>query len=335
MANTIKLKRGLSANIASAPLVEGEVALTTDTLELYTRKDNQNVKLTQKGESGVYIGTEAPTDSDINVWIDPSGDGENFIAQYTEMPTASGELVGKIVQYIGAYDGTYQDGSFYECITSPETSGEYAWVKITDNGCIYSAITSTKASLMVFTPGETDYQWSSHTAIGGAITYVNKAKEQGITQLDITFYKYGDASNTSCSFLVSRFRINPQTNAAISATCARAISIAYNAHGEFSTEYAVVTKCTSTLDLWYRDTTDKYFRMSLNFNGLKNATHAYLAKDNTVEFTPTEDYNPATKKYVDDAIAAGGGGGSATALSGTTAPTDDIGNVGDIYIMYD
>lgn len=78
MANTIKLKRGLSANIASAPLVEGEVALTTDTLELYTRKDNQNVKLTQKGESGVYIGTEEPTDPDINVWIDPSGDGAQY-----------------------------------------------------------------------------------------------------------------------------------------------------------------------------------------------------------------------------------------------------------------
>ena len=26
----------------------------------------------------------------------------------------------------------------------------------------------------------------------------------------------------------------------------------------------------------------------------------YLAKDNTTEFTPTNDYNPATKKYVDD-----------------------------------
>lgn len=26
----------------------------------------------------------------------------------------------------------------------------------------------------------------------------------------------------------------------------------------------------------------------------------YLAKDNSTEFTPTEDYNPATKKYVDD-----------------------------------
>lgn len=28
----------------------------------------------------------------------------------------------------------------------------------------------------------------------------------------------------------------------------------------------------------------------------------YLSKDNTTEYTPTEDYNPATKKYVDDSI---------------------------------
>ena len=31
-----------------------------------------------------------------------------------------------------------------------------------------------------------------------------------------------------------------------------------------------------------------------------------LMKDNAMEFTPTADYQPATKKYVDD--AAGGGG---------------------------
>lgn len=42
MANTIKLKRGLSANIASASLVEGELALTTDTHELYTVGENNN-----------------------------------------------------------------------------------------------------------------------------------------------------------------------------------------------------------------------------------------------------------------------------------------------------
>lgn len=38
-----------------------------------------------------------------------------------------------------------------------------------------------------------------------------------------------------------------------------------------------------------------------------------LMKDNATVFTPTADYQPATKKYVDD--AAGGGGGVQIVLS--------------------
>ena len=38
-----------------------------------------------------------------------------------------------------------------------------------------------------------------------------------------------------------------------------------------------------------------------------------LMKDNTTAFTPTADYQPATKKYVDD--SAGGGGGVQIVLS--------------------
>lgn len=46
---------------------------------------------------------------------------------------------------------------------------------------------------------------------------------------------------------------------------------------------------------------------------LSDATYAcekdvYLATDNTTAFTPTGDYNPATKKYVDDAVANAGTG---------------------------
>lgn len=76
MANTIRLKRGLSNNVTSASLIEGELALTTDTLELYTNNGTENVKLTQKGESGVYIGETEPTDPDVNVWIDTTGESD-------------------------------------------------------------------------------------------------------------------------------------------------------------------------------------------------------------------------------------------------------------------
>ena len=45
MANTILLKRGLSTNINSTVLAVGELAITTDTHELYVGTNSGNVKL--------------------------------------------------------------------------------------------------------------------------------------------------------------------------------------------------------------------------------------------------------------------------------------------------
>ena len=48
---------------------------------------------------------------------------------------------------------------------------------------------------------------------------------------------------------------------------------------------------------YWNDSTRKEFQLS-----------NYLAKNNTTSYTPSGDYNPATKKYVDDAVAGAGGG---------------------------
>ena len=67
----------------------------------------------------------------------------------------------------------------------------------------------------------------------------------------------------------------------------------------------------------------------LYWDGVKNVS--FLPTDNGWSYTPTRDYNPATKKYVDDTVAAAGGGsGSAfdpakyLAIDNTTeyTPTD-------------
>ena len=47
-----------------------------------------------------------------------------------------------------------------------------------------------------------------------------------------------------------------------------------------------------------------------------------LMKDNTTAFTPTEDYQPATKKYVDDSS----GGGVQIELSATQPTTLNVGD---------
>lgn len=45
MANTIKIKRGLSSNIDNTTLAQGELAITTDTNELYVGKANGKEKI--------------------------------------------------------------------------------------------------------------------------------------------------------------------------------------------------------------------------------------------------------------------------------------------------
>jgi hypothetical protein len=71
----------------------------------------------------------------------------------------------------------------------------------------------------------------------------------------------------------------------------------------------------------------------LTADGFNQASIKYLTTNNTVEYTPTGDYHPATKKYVDDAVAANAGP-SVVMLS--QAQYDALGNniaPGTLYII--
>ena len=63
-----------------------------------------------------------------------------------------------------------------------------------------------------------------------------------------------------------------------------------------------------TVSSIYKFSEDQPYLSSIyNPNGAypeSNYSHSSLALDNAHEFTPTKDYNPATKKYVDDSIAS-------------------------------
>jgi hypothetical protein len=53
--------------------------------------------------------------------------GKQDIIQYSTIPTAASSLVGKIIQYVGATNGSYTNGYFYKCV---ENSGSYTWENI-------------------------------------------------------------------------------------------------------------------------------------------------------------------------------------------------------------
>lgn len=54
---------------------------------------------------------------------------KNDIFQYETMPTASEELVGKVVQYIGETTSSYIKGYFYECVSDEQIPATYSWVQ--------------------------------------------------------------------------------------------------------------------------------------------------------------------------------------------------------------
>lgn len=68
----------------------------------------------------------------------------------------------------------------------------------------------------------------------------------------------------------------------------------------------------------------------------KADTSAVLTKTNTISYTPSADYHPATKKYVDDAVSSAGGGNViAMAQSEYDALDDDTKNDWKLRIITD
>lgn len=257
MANTIRLKRGLSSNVTSASLIEGELALTTDTLELYTNNGTENVKLTQKGESGVYVGSERPTDDSV-IWIDPTGTANKG---YT-------------------------------------TLGFNTYAIWADSSTSYSRDES--------------------------LIEINKAYRDYLNKQPFMIIAMRNGNDQLCGIFTG-FYSNSTTWYSNGST----VTFASTAGSDDTSIETQRTYLTATIS----EGTITSFNITYNTQSID---YLSTTKDYTTAYTPLYDGSPATKKYVDDAVAAGGGGGgSATALSGTTAPTDDIGNVGDIYIMYD
>lgn len=105
MSNKIKLKRGLSSKINSVVLDDGEIALTTDTNKLYSKKG-------EIAPNNVYVGTSEPSNGNIECWINPNASFD---------PTAY-------------FNKIYPVGSIYMSVSPTEPSILFGgtWTKIED-----------------------------------------------------------------------------------------------------------------------------------------------------------------------------------------------------------
>lgn len=68
-------------------------------------------------------------------------------------------------------------------------------------------------------------------------------------------------------------------------------------------DFILCARNTDTLFILILGGTDKY-KYTKSTKTLEKSLYGYLKIGNTQEYTPTNDYNPATKKYVDDKVAS-------------------------------
>lgn len=109
MANTLKIKRGLKADISKLTLVAGELAVALDTQELYVGDNEGNVKIVKGGASGAVESADKLT--------------------VARTITAIGDATGST-----AFDGSQNVEMALELATSGVTAGTYSKVTVDAKG---------------------------------------------------------------------------------------------------------------------------------------------------------------------------------------------------------
>lgn len=175
MANVIKVKRGLSADLSKANLQAGEIAFTTDTKKLYISNtdepinNNTTYAISKSGSTITLTGsdgsTTSVTDSDTKVTVDSalSSTSTNPVqnkvinaalankANTSAIPTKTSQLTNDSGFKTTDNNTTYtltQDSTDGHKITLTPSSGTATTITIPDNNTTYSAATQSAAGLM-------------------------------------------------------------------------------------------------------------------------------------------------------------------------------------------
>ena len=109
MANTIRIKRGLKADLAKMTLLAGELGIALDTQELYVGDENGNVKIIKGGASGAVASADKLT--------------------VARTISATGDATGSVV-----FDGSQNVEMALELANSGVTAGTYTKVTVDAKG---------------------------------------------------------------------------------------------------------------------------------------------------------------------------------------------------------
>lgn len=222
------------------------------------------------GETSASIKTKYESNENTNAFTDGEKTKLAGVEENATADQTGGEIVNAINTQLGSTDWQSGGGGGSEVndLTSIVT-----WANVPDTNITESSVTQHESALSIAASQVTDFdaEVSNNTSVAAntaKVSYTDAAKVAGIEAgADVT-----DTTNVTAAGALMDSEV---TN--------------LNQVKNFdSSDYASASHTHTHIDISDYDT-------------------ELSGKENTTSFTPTADYHPATKKYVDDAIVGGGG----------------------------
>lgn len=228
----------------------------------------------QIGDTNIDF-SEYYTKTEIDNMIDDT------LKQYDTMPEATAANEGQIVQYIGDTNQYYNNSYFYISTEDPDNPGEYIWEQTN-------------------VQDETDLS-----------NYYTKTE---VDQLSVTFKPYPNGFNTTGTtqqFLQSIRSLNLPAGSAYLGTISTSDMpdvVWSNAEVEVyvyprNVIYCVMRSADASPYQWECNSYEYRGWEAIDKTAKDYVDANFLSKTNTTSYTPSGNYNPATKKYVDDSIS--------------------------------
>lgn len=293
-------------------LKKGNITISGLGVEGYSPSAN----VSQSGDTTTITITDKTGTTTANIDLSNKQD----IIQYETLPTASASNEGQIVQYIGIDTNDYTNGYFYKCV---EDSGSYSWENVevqqaseAEEVIVFSSSDDASTKILKaqqlidclknnnYIPRMFYYDNSgSHEVIysGNALTSYTTNIYLAVSYYDNYTDKY---YGTPKFYYKGRIRITLQDY--VVANAYYQFNSDYNREFNLLAPYGEIVGGDATIESY------------------KNSCSA-LSVTNTTAYTPTADYNPSTKKYVDDSISSAIGSIN-TILATLTTPSNGGGN---------
>ena len=255
--------------------------------------------------------------------VQPSGGTpEGALLQVDTMPTAAADKEGDIVQYVGTPTVNYTPGYLYVCVSDGGDPATYTWESINTQDSPKTEETVRQANGWHL--NDNNNTWRNNHAVYEDFQWILNectAQDTYITpnfQVDGYHLAYFAQYTSSMANDYKRYRmlftkLVDSTN--------YYYEVYFYAHYNNTTIYDETSNYKA----------NKNGRYNVNFLTSHQSLSNYLAKNNTTSFTPTGDYNPATKKYVDDTATELEEAIEEASIQLDELPEPSSSNVGEVY----